>query len=328
MKYDIITFGSATNDIYLISKNFKVVSEKKLYTQKGLCLNLGSKIDVEDILFRTGGGGINTAFTFKNQRFKVAWCGMVGKDDAGQKIIKELKENKIGTSFILKTSKKPTNHSVILTTPGKERTILVFRGAAGELTKKDIPWQGLEANWFYLAPLSGKLALIFEDLVNFAKKNKIKVAVNPGNSQLSLPQELLQKILKQIDVLFLNQEEASMLTKIPYNKENDIFKKLDEMVPGICVMTKGPEGAIASDGNFLYKAPAPEAKVVDVTGAGDSFSAGFLSGLIKKNDISFAMQLGTANSGACISQWGAKEGLLKKNQKWKKAEIKKEPIII
>lgn len=324
MKHNIITFGSATNDIYLISKDFKIVSEKHLYTQKGLCLNLGSKIEIKNILFRTGGGGTNTAFTFKNQGFNIAWCGMVGNDDAGKKIIEELKEKGINTSFILKTSKKPTNHSVILISPGKERTILVFRGAAGELTKNNIPWQKLKADWFYLAPLSGKLALIFEDLVDFAKKNKIKVAANPGNSQLSLPSKKLEKILKKIDLLFLNQEEASMLTKIPYYKEKEIFKKLDEMVPGICVMTKGSEGAVVSDGKYLYKAPAIKTKIIDTTGAGDSFGSGFLSGLIKKNDISFAIQLGTANSSACIKEWGAKKGLLEKNQKWQKVKVTKE----
>lgn len=324
MRYDVITFGSGTFDVYLLLKEFRLTSAKKLYTQKGLCLNLGSKIEVENILFRTGGGGTNTAFTFKNQGLKVCWCGMVGEDENGEKIIKELKKKGIDTSFVFKTAKKPTNYSVILSAPAKERTILVFRGASGELAKKNIPWQKLKTDWFYLATLSDKLALIFEDLVDFAKENKIKIAVNPGSSQLSLPKQKLENILKKVDILLLNQEEAAILTKTPYYKEKEIFKKLDEMVPGICIMTKGPEGVIVSDGKYLYKAPALKTKLIDRTGAGDSFGAGFLSAFIKKNDIPLAIQFGIANSASCIRKWGAKEGLLKRNQKWQKVKIVKE----
>lgn len=328
--YDIITFGSGTRDIYLISDDFLIAGEKKFVSRKGICLSLGSKTEVKDILFRTGGGGTNTAVTFKNQGFKVAFCGMVGKDFGGQQIIGELKRKGVDTKFVFQTKEKPTNYSVILTSAGKERTILVYRGASGLLGKKDIPWlkdsPSPVAKWFYLAPLSDKLCNIFEDLVNFAYKNKIKIAVNPGNCQLSLPKVQLKRIFKKIDILILNQEESSLLTKIPYQKDKEIFKKLDNWVDGIVIMTKGVAGAVVSDGKFIYKAKAPRIKVVDRTGAGDSFGSGFVSGFIKKGDISFAIQLAIANSSACLSEWGAKEGLLKEKVIWKKARVEKRKL--
>lgn len=323
--YDIITFGSATRDVFLKSKMFKVLAEKNFLTGAGLCMTLGSKIDAEEIFFSSGGGGTNAAATFAKQGLKVAYCGAVGEDISGREIIEELKELGIDTQFILKTKKSETNHSIILSSGGKDRTILIYRGASGLLQKKDIHWQKLKARWFYLGPLSGELSKITEDIIDFAHKNKIKIALNPGNSQLSLPPEILKRILRKIDILILNQEEASLLAKIPYNQEKEIFKKIDGLCPGIVIMTKGPGGMVASDNRYLYRAKPPKTKVVDRTGAGDSFASGFLSGYIHSNsNIEEAIQLGIANSTACLSKLGAKNGLLAKGAKFEPVKIKKE----
>ena len=336
--YDIITFGSATQDIYLKSKKFLPVLGKTFTTGEGICLTLGSKTEVEDIFLSSGGGGTNTAATFANQELKTAWCGQVGEDCFGNLIIAELKNLKIDTQFILKTKNKLTNTSVFLTYPGKDRTILVYRGASDNLEKKDIPWQKIkETRWFYLAPFSGKLANLTEDLVNFAKRNKIKVAWNPGYNQLKFPKPVLERILKKINVLILNREEASLLTKISYQKparigyaegvaggEKEIFKKIDEITKGIAIMTKGGEGVVVSDGKYLYRAKSLGLRMVDGTGAGDAFGAGFVSGLIQKNDIIFAIQLAVANSGYSITKWGAKEGLLGKGQQFKRVRVAQE----
>ncbi len=323
--YDVITFGSATWDIFLRPKKFQVVKSKKFITGKGICFNLGSKVDVEDIYFSSGGGGTNTAATFSKQGFRVAYCATVGEDISGREIIEELEELGVNTRFVLKTKEKSTNHSVILNIPGQDRTILVYRGASELLCDKDIPWEKLKAKWFYLAPLSGKLCKITENIINFAYRNKIKIAFNPGNCQLTLPSKTLKRILKKVDVLILNQEEASSLTKISYKEEKRIFKKIDELCPGVAIMTKGPKGVVISDGKHLYWAKAPKTKVVDRTGAGDSFGSGFVSGFIKsRGNIKFAFQLAMANGSSCLEKWGAKRGLLKKGEKFKKTKIEKE----
>lgn len=323
--YDIITFGSATWDIFMRTKKFRVVKNKNFTTGKGLCLGLGSKIEVEDINFSSGGGGTNTAAGFARQGFKTAYCGMVGGDLGGKMIIEELKKFNVSTAFVLKTKIKPTNHSVVLNPENEDRTILVYRGASELLRKRDIPFQKIKAKWFYLAPLSGMLSETTEDIIDFAKKNKIKVAFNPGSSQLSLPFGKLERILGKVDVLILNQEEASLLTKIDYQKEKEIFRKIDKLCPGIAVMTKGNKGAVVSDGKYLYQAKAPEIKVIDRTGAGDSFASGFISGFIKSgSDIKSAVQLGTANASSCLLKWGAKANLLEKGEKFDKVEVKKE----
>jgi len=324
--FDIITFGSATWDIFIKPKNFqKVIDKKRFITGKGICFNLGSKVEISDIFFSSGGGGTNTATTFAKQGFKTAYCGSVGDDLAGQEIINELKTLDVDTQFVSKTKLKATNHSVVLTALKDDRTIFVYRGASEILGKKDIPWKGLKAKWFYLAPLSGKLCSITEDIVNFVYKNRIKIAINPGNCQLFLPEKTLKKIIGKVDILILNQEEASLLTKIPYQEEKEIFKKIDEICPGITIMTKGPKGVVVSDGKYLYRAKPPKSKVVDRTGAGDSFASGFISGFIRsKSNITDAIQVGIANATSCLKKLGAKNGLLEKVKKIPKVKIQKE----
>lgn len=322
--YDIITFGAASEDIYLKSKKFFPVSDKYFEVGKGLCFNAGSKIEIEDVFLCSGGGGTNVAATFARQGFKVAYCGMVGYDYFGSSIIRELENFKIKTSLIKKKKTKKTNMSVILAYPGEDKTVLVYRGASDDFGRNDIPWGEIKnTKWFYMAPFSGKLGELTEYIIDFAKKNKIKVAFNPGYSQLKLPQETLKRILSKIDVLILNQEEASLITKIPFKSEKEIFKKLDELTKVICIMTKGAAGTVVSDGKYIYSANSIKVKLIDSTGAGDSFGSGFVSGLIRTGEITYAIQLGVANSVANIKKIGAKEGLLKKGQSFTKVKVVK-----
>jgi len=340
--YDIITFGSAAQDIHVKSKAFKILkdpsagsgqAETIFSTGEGICLALGSKIDVEDITYTTGGGGTNTAATFAKQGFRTAFCGAIGVDVSGLEIVRELKHLRIDTRFVVKKKEKHTNHSVIISNTGEDRTILVYRGASDVLKKEDIKWNKIKnTKWIYLAPLGTPKpngeggAGLFGDIVNFARERNIKIAVNPSKQQLSLPPEELKNILSKVDILFLNQEEASFLTKIPFADEHKIFKKIDEICTGIAVMTKGGDGVVASDGKYIYSAvPDPERKIVDTTGAGDSFAAGFLSDFIRYNgDIEKAIQLGLGNSEANLSQVGAKTGLLEKNSKFVRVPVTKQ----
>ena len=196
--YDIITFGSAAQDIHLKSKAFKILKDNKDFmTGTGICLTLGSKIEVEDIIFTTGGGGTNTAATFAKQGFRTAFCGAIGVDASGLEIVRELKILHIDTKFVVKKKEKHTNSSVIISNEGGDRTILVYRGASDVLTEKDILWKKIKGTkWIYLAPLANSLCDMFEEIVNFAFENKIKIAVNPSEQQLSLPEEKLKSILK------------------------------------------------------------------------------------------------------------------------------------
>ena len=321
--FDIITFGSATRDMFVASKDFKILASDEFITGKGLCASAGSKIYIDDLIFATGGGGTNVAVTFALQGLKTAYLGKVGDDAGGVAITDELREMGV-TSLVAKDNAKKTAYSIILSAPLQERTILVYHGACHFLRGGEIDWDKIKAQWIYIAPLSGDSAEIFEPLINFAHQNKIKIAVNPGNSQLKMDKKVLELLLNKIDVLILNQEEAAQLTGVAYSEEKEIFKILDELVGGIVVMSKGPQGVVVSDGKDLYSAGIPQSDLLDRTGAGDAFGSGFVAGLIQApNDIVYAIQLGTANATSCVQQFGAKNGLLKKGEwgEWEKVEV-------
>jgi len=329
--YDIVTFGSATRDLFLKSKDFKTLKSKEFITGQGLCFNLGSKIYLDDLFFATGGGGTNAAVTFAGQGLKTACVGRVGNDPGGRAILEELEKFKI-KRFISEDKKIKTAYSIVLSVSRKERTILIYSGACHYLTVEDIPFNQLKAKWIYIAGLSGDSAKLLLPIMNFAKKNKIKVALNPGAAQLSLGLNGLKNILAAVDVLILNQEEGARLASLPFKKEKEIFRKLDKYVKGIVVMTKGPKGVVVSDGKYIYSAGTfKEKKYVDRTGAGDAFGSGFVSGLIRFGKVEEAIRLGSANGTAVVEELGAKNGLLTKNRyekeaRWKKFKITKNKL--
>jgi len=343
--FNIITFGSATRDMFVVSKNFKTIRSDDFVNGKGVCAPAGSKIYVDEVVFASGGGATNVAATFALQGLKTACVTKVGDDPGGNAILEELKKLGVNTGFIVKDKKLKTVYNIILSVPKGEprtnpagiirgeRTILVSEGASHYLAKKDISWNELKkTDWFYISSLSGKCAELFEPLINFAYENRIKIAVNPGEAQLKLGIDRLEPILNKIDVFILNKEEAAQLTCVPYNAEKEIFKRLDNWVKGIVIMSKGPEGVKVSDGRNIYEAGIPKSDLVDRTGAGDAFGSGFVAGLIQKSKggkadqsaIEYAIQLGTANATGTCQHLGAKSGLLKKGDwgQWKKVEVR------
>ena len=318
--FDIITFGSAAQDIIVRPKKLTNLNYKKEASLSQVCFPTGGKIDVEEFDFYSGGGGTNTAATFALQGFKAAFCGTIGDDVSGQEIITELKELKVNTGLVRFTREKLTNHSIVISNDGQDRTILAYRGAAELMDKKQIPWGKLKAKWLYLAPLSGLLAESFGALVDFANNKQIKIAVNPGIAQLSMPN--FTEIAKEIDVLILNREEASYLAKIPYEQEKELFSKINEMCPGVTVMTKGGAGVVVSDGKYLYSALPPEGRlIVDTLGAGDAFGSGFVAEFMRTANIEKAVQFGMANSVGNLTQIGAKTGLLKKGEPFEPVNV-------
>ncbi len=326
--YDIITFGSATLDVFMSSRKLKVVESEKFITKKGLCVPLGSKMHMDSVFFAMGGCGTNTAVTFARQGLKVAYLGQIGKDYPGQGVKDELTSQGVSLELLKEVDKWPTAFSVIISLPEVGRSILEKLGACHQLTKEDIPFENIKTKWFYVAPLSGESYKVFEPIINFASQNKIKIAVNPGKTQLEKDLETLRKLLNKIDILIVNQEEAARLTGLDFKKEKEIFQKLDEWVEGIVAMTKGPKGVTVSDGKDLYSAGIPESGLVDRTGAGDAFGSTFVAGYIAKEDIAHAIQLATANATAVLQELGATKGLLKKDQwgPWEKVEVSKKKI--
>jgi len=116
-----------------------------------------------------------------------------------------------------------------------------------------------------------------------------------------------------------------LLTRVPFSREKEIFKKIDKICPGIAIMTKGEKGVLVSDGKNIFSAKPPKIKAADRTGAGDSFASGFVSGLFQTDgNITYAIQLGIANASACIKKLGSKNGLLSKDENFLRVKVKRE----
>jgi len=322
--FDVITFGSAARDIFLRSKQFLVGNFDLRDPQKEILLPYGLKVEVEDIHFHSGGAGVNTATTFSAQGLKVAYCGTIGNDVGGEEILKELRKKRIDSKFVLKTNKKPTNLSVVFSTP-QERTILVYKGASQVLKSSQVPWSEVKkTDWFYLGSLGKNADKLFEDLLAFARENEIKVMVNPGQPQFKMPLKTLRPLLKKIDILLLNQEEGQILVRDSSLKGEELIRSIKKIFPGILIVTNGTRKLFVADGKRLYSAfpLVKNEEVVDKTGAGDAFGSGFLVGYIKhKGNIKEAIQLAVANAASCLTKWGAEEGILKKNEKFKRVKV-------
>lgn len=303
--FDIITIGSATRDFFIKTAAFDVHKSHHVIGGQEACLPLGAKIDVADLIFDTGGGATNTAASFANFGLKTAAVCRVGQDFAGEEILRNLKKYKINTRFVSLDSKHRTAYSIILMAESGQRTILVYRGASGHFTIADIPWPRLKSQWIYLSSLGGDLKLLTEILDTVARK-KIKIAWNPGGLEIKAGFKKLEPLIKKVDVLIMNEEEAKTLV------DKNFIKALRDLPRRALAITQGDKGAIAADKKEMLFAPAYGGKAMEATGAGDAFSAGFVTGLLKWDNLSLALRLGALNSGMCVQKTGAKAGLLPK----------------
>ncbi|MFH2104640.1 MAG: carbohydrate kinase family protein [Parcubacteria group bacterium] len=329
--YDIITIGSATRDVFLLSKSFR--SSRNLSAGQAFCFDVGAKVEMDDIFFATGGGGTNSAATFAQLGLKCACVSKIGNDPGGRASLEDLIKFKIDTRYIRKSSLSHTAYSVIISTPTVGRTILVYRGASKRFQSADIPWTKLgQTRWLYITSLGGDVGLL-KRIVDSAQQSGIKIALNPGSGELKNGLNKLKPILTKIDVLLLNEEEARSLAKAEKREnEKNIARKLSKIINrGIVVITRGNAGVVVTAASSrsdrdetgkYYQAGTLGGKIVERSGAGDAFGSGFVTGLIKKGSIEYAIQLGSANANSVIKYLGAKNGLLKKSGLGKIRRIK------
>jgi sugar/nucleoside kinase (ribokinase family) len=333
--FDVVTIGTATRDVFLSGAAVKVLRDPKHLKEIGFvegeaeCFALGAKLEVDEPLFTVGGGAANAAVTFARQGWKTAALVRVGKDEAGDAVVRHLGAERVHV-FAARDAKRKTDYSTILLTKGGERTVLVYRGAGGGWSERDAPLRKLQARWLYLAP--GHIPFgIIQKIVRHAKSRGARVAMNPSAAYLALGAAKLKPLLAALDVVIVNREEGSLLVGADYKNLRSIFKKFDDLVPGIAVLTDGSRGAYASDGKYLYTVGIfKERSLVDRTGAGDAFGSGFVAGLIQKHDIHYALRLASANAASVVERVGAQTGILRKrdlgSKRWRYVDLDVEPL--
>ncbi|OYT32757.1 carbohydrate kinase family protein [Candidatus Woesearchaeota archaeon] len=311
--FDIITVGSAAIDVFIKTKSSDVEVEK-VNKHEDICMPLGAKILIDELVTDTGGGGTNTAVSFSRLGFKTGWLGIIGNDLNSKLILDQIKKEKV--SFLGKHAKGGSGFSVILTGWKENRTILTFKGINNNLKIKDIDFKKLRTKWFYFASMMGESWNSLKKIARFALEKKIPVAFNPSLYLAEKGKKELLPVLKAVKILVLNKEEAQALTK--KSKINDLLKDLQKTVP-ITVITDGDKGAFAYDGKIKYVLQIPDIVPVETTGAGDSFASAFVASIIKKQSISRALKNGFVQARSVLSAFGAKNKLLS----WKELSSKK-----
>lgn len=311
-RYDVVTIGAASRDIFFRSADFRVINDKRFRTGKAECVALGSKIDVATMVSSTGGGATNAATTFARFGRRVAFLGKVGEDADGEKILQELAAEGIDIRFVQKDPDEPTALTVLLSTVHHGRTALVYRGASADLTLDNVRLNSVAASWLYVTSLGGKLALL-RAVLGSAHRRKMLAMVNPGEKELRHRRALL-KLLRRAHIVLLNREEANTLLGTTFLPVPALLSRLRRVLPVIVVVTDEAKGAWAVAGSGVYHSATHRSlTVVERTGAGDAFGSGFLSGLlVSGGDIRLGLQFGTANAESVMRNIGAKKGILRR----------------
>ncbi|MHC4663846.1 MAG: carbohydrate kinase family protein [Planctomycetota bacterium] len=215
-KFDVITIGSATQDVFVRSELGQIISIRDALHEKELLgFEYGGKINVDRVEFTTGGGSSNVACALAKLGLSVAFLGKLGKDQAGRNVIGEMEGLGADVSNYMTSDEHCTGYSVIISSFEGDRTVLAYRGANADITEKEFPWEIIgAAKWAYLTSLRGMSVTIIEKVFSECRKNKVKLAWNPGSQQLAQGHEALRKYLKQAEIVFLNKDEAARLTGI------------------------------------------------------------------------------------------------------------------
>ncbi|RWZ78859.1 MAG: carbohydrate kinase family protein [Candidatus Microsaccharimonas sossegonensis] len=300
----IITIGKATQDVFVkSSKSFKQqITKGVVYDQ----LPVGQKLDLDDVVFSTGGNVTNAAVTFARQGLhsRYMWC--IGTDVASEAILQELDRDGVDTKYVVQKEDYHASYSVILMLAGGERTILNYKGTKVASTSRDLDFSIIETgDWLYLSAL-GDMELL-EKVITHAAKHGVKVMLNPSGAELKEAAKL-RTVLEDVEILAVNKEEAMQI--VTGESMEELVRHAHHYCP-IVIVSDGPHGAWATDGKTIIEAGMYEdVPVVDRTGGGDAFGSGFLSQWAQGKTLKDAMVFASANSTSVVTKIGAKEGIL------------------
>lgn len=312
MNFDVITIGSSVLDIFITNAGFKIISDNTFPNTKGIAVPLDQKINDAKIVFRTGGGALNTAITFSNFNLKTGIISSIAKDIPGNLILNELKKHRnINLSFLTFNEVK-TSVSAILLASSSDRTIIKDDNFLTRVKIKDL--SKIKTKNILISSLGGNINN-WKEIIRYKKNNpKTLVFCNPSNSDFDILKSNLE-FFKYLDVLSVNLEEAIKLSNVSDTKDSNLLNYLAKLTSGICIITKGKDGLILSDHKYIYEANSYEIpNIVSSNGAGDALISGFVLGYTKTNDIEYSIRLGLANSGNVLTDVGANANLLNQNE--------------
>ena len=311
---DVISIGDIVTDAFIKLLDDKAVTYEN-EQGKWLAMPFGTKIPFDHAeIIEAVGNAANAAVAFARLGLNSSMVTNVGGDDHGKDMIKALGAQHVDSRFVRINPDKKSNYHYVLWYK-EERTILIKH------EEYDYQWPHLRSNeipkWVYFSSISEHAIPYHDQVSDWLDENPhVKLAFQPGTFQMSAGTERLKRIYARSDILVLNREEAVLVGGGKHEDIYDLFNHLHELGPKIVVITDGPNGAYASDGQNrfqmpLYPDPAPP---IDRTGAGDSFASTFVAALIKGNTIEGALQWAPINSMSVVQKVGAQAGLLSEKE--------------
>ncbi len=306
----ILGIGNAIVDVIckvnenFISENNLIKGTMKLVFDEKEFKNLLSKFQIEKTV--SGGSVANSIVGLSQLGNDVGFIGKISDDNLGVKYEEGLKKEKVSFFYKKKKEKLPTGTCLILVTPDSERTMCTFLGTAGKISEKDIEIESIKKSEIVF--LEGYLWDEGEPKKAFDKaiSNSSRVAMSLSD-QFCVDrhkEHFLSLVKEKIDVTFAN--EGEMMSLVNTNKFEDIIEFAKEIKKHL-VITRGEKGSISIIGNQIYEAEAKKnLDIVDLTGAGDLFAAGYLHGLINNFSVKDCLKKGTEMSSKIIQKIGAR----------------------
>ena len=306
----ILGIGNAIVDVIckvdnnFIAQNGLTKSTMKLIFDENEFKKLLTNLKIEKTV--SGGSVANSIVGISQLGNKVGFIGKVSDDDFGSKYEEGLKKENVEYFYSKKKEKLPTGTCLILVTPDSERTMCTFLGTAGKINEGDISSDAIKKSEIIF--LEGYLwdegdpKKAFDKAINNA--NKVAMSLSDQFCVDRHKPNFLDLVKNKLDITFANEQEiTSLIDAKNFNEVIDFSKKLNKLI----VLTRGKNGAIAIKGNEVIECSIQKNLIiVDLTGAGDLFAAGFLHGHVNNLSIKESLQKGTEMSSKVIQQIGAR----------------------
>ena len=306
----ILGIGNAIVDVIckvddsFISQNGLTKSTMKLIFDENEFKNLLSNLKIEKTV--SGGSVANSIVGISQLGNQVGFIGKVSDDEFGSKYEEGLKKENVEYFYSKKKEELPTGTCLILVTPDSERTMCTFLGTAGKINENDVSSDAIKESEIVF--LEGYLWDEGEPKKAFDKAiyNASKVAMSLSDLfcvDRHKP-HFLDLVKNKLDITFANEQEITSLIEAKNFKEVINFsKQLDKLI----IVTRGEKGAVAIKGEEIFESGIQkDLKIVDLTGAGDLFAAGFLHGYINRSSTEDCLKKGTEMSSRVIQQIGAR----------------------
>mgnify|MGYP001453348278 CR=1 FL=1 len=305
----ILGIGNAIVDVLCkVSDDFLIKNSLTKGTMKLVNENefkqLISSLDIEETI--SGGSVANSIVGLSQLGNKVGFLGKVNDDNLGQKYEDGLIKENVDFLYTKKKELIDTGSCLILITPDSERTMCTFLGVAGKIHERDVNENKIKA--YDITFLEGYLWDKGDPKTAFDK------AISLSNiSAMSLSDQFcverhkenfLYLVKEKLDIIFANEQEIlSLINSKSFNKVIDFAKQIKKNL----VITRGSRGAVAINNDDVFECPAIEnLNIIDLTGAGDLFAAGYLHGKINNLTIQESLIKGTELSAKVIQKIGAR----------------------